>query len=110
MLEAARRHLAAMTDRGLTEEVIYRPDGGDPRTIDAIVERPGRETFGTNAPAPRFRVRAVNSATDGIAATEVDTGKDRIDVAERIGGEATSRQITRLSELDDPGFTCVEVH
>jgi len=105
--DTAKRHMTGFEERGLTEQVTYRPVVGDARVIDALVDRDGRDDA-MNAATPAMRVTVLDDETDGITAVEIDTGGDRIDVAERIGGAATSRHIQRIAEQDGE-FVTVEV-
>lgn len=107
--DAAKRQLARWTTLDMTEPVVYRPAGGEARTIAALVDRGGRDADGaTRAAAPGMTAIVLNDAADGIAATEINTGGDRIDLAERVGGIAVRRQIRRIAE-QDPDLVRIDV-
>jgi len=78
-----------------SETVVYRPSGGDARTIQAIVRRQSNEQIGM-ARAPSITLTVPNDDTDGISATELDDGADQIDVAVKPGGTATTRNVYRV--------------
>lgn len=93
------------------ETVVYRPaDGDPPREITAVVDRqpPAVIAEARGARAPRWRMWVQNDPDLGIAADELDTGGDQIDVSERISGAAETRVILRLISQDN-GMLCVEV-
>lgn len=75
--------------RQFGEEVTYYPTGGNPRTIDALVDR--------NNP-PVFEIRTKNSDCDGISSSEVNTGGDEIKFALRTGETAVRRVIIRVED------------
>lgn len=88
------------------EIVIYRPNGGRPRSIQMILDRnppePVEEVPGVVA--PRIIGSALNDERLGISshrATEIDTGGDAVDVAVRVGGEVTTRPITKVIRHDE---------
>lgn len=80
-----------------TETVVYRKANGTTRTIRAFVERAPAEPYG-NAAAAVISCQVINSATLGIASTEINTGTDSIEVAERAGLAAVARRIHRIVE------------
>lgn len=84
------------------EYVIYRPSGGRPRTIRAIVERNPPELLvgADHARSLVFRIRVTNDAVTGIASDTIDTGGDHIDVAARLGQAKATRTITQLLSHD----------
>ena len=87
---------------GFGEEVTYTPRVGDAREINAQVQREVRETDedyqGSLVPSIIVEVR--NSATLGISSDEVNTGGDKITLAERIGGTARAMLITEVLSQD----------
>lgn len=92
------------------ETVIYRPVGRRPRTIHAVVQRQPPEAL-ADAPSGKaawFTVEARNDERDGIPARLLDTGGDRLDVADREGGTPRTRRITLL-ESQDAGMVRVRV-
>ena len=97
--DVAKRQMTRFELLDMTEDLVYRPSGGDARTISALVDRPGADELGHGqAAAPEIRV--LNDATDGIDATELDLGADTIDVAERVGGTAAARRFNRIIGQD----------
>ena len=91
------------------ETVTYYPHVGyggtaTSREIKAIVIREQIQTSGADGGivvVPVFEVHVANDSVTGISATELDTGGDKIELAMRIGGEATKRSIIYLNEHDD---------
>lgn len=85
------------------ETVTYRPRAGGSRTIAAVVIRQIAETISDeeNRVVPVFEVHVVNNAVNGISATEVNRGGDRIEIAERVGQEPLPRPITQIIEQDE---------
>lgn len=90
------------------EWVIYRPLNGIPRSVKAIVDRSPPESMSPHGLAPRMTVMVANDPSDGISSREIDTGGDMIDVADRVGCDATSRPIAQITSHDE-GFITVEV-
>src|SRR2546426_896740 len=80
------------------EKAVYRPKGGTPRPIVVIPTRhpvaPARG--GQRDLAPLTIVKAVNDYHKGIAAAELNTGGDKIDLALKKGGRPTPRSIVKL--------------
>lgn len=106
LIADARAMIASAPD---VEQVVYRPHGGSTRAIDAIVDRDPPDSAGqVGASAPLVQVTVVNDATYGIASSEIDTGRDKIEVSDRHGKTATSRPIGRIVE-HDAGVLVLEV-
>lgn len=82
-----------------TEAVTFRPDGGDPRTIRVFVDRQPAQPLG-NAKAAVMHVTAINDATTGIATASLNLGRDQIDVSERAGVAAKTRQLYKIVSHD----------
>lgn len=86
---------AAFTDPDLFgEEVTYTPRGGEPRTINADVQRdPPVEIDlpGGQARRPKMIVTIRNHAT--LGADAIDSGGDTITVAYRLGGTAQAHAV-----------------
>ena len=97
--DRAKRQLAAWKRQGRTETVIYRPESGRPRRIDAVVFRTGRveENGGW---VQTMRVKVLLDEQLGIAARQLDSGADQLDVADRVGGEAVTRRVGRIAGQD----------
>jgi hypothetical protein len=83
------------------------PRGGGRRSIGAIVERNPPAVFDAsgNAVMPTATIRVYNSCRSGIASSEVDTGKDEIEMVLKIGETIPKRfsLMTLLSQ--DSGVT-----
>jgi len=93
------------------ESITYAPRAGALRVISAIVERnpPGVLDATGNAVFPSMTVRAYNSATTGIASTEVDIGKDELLMLLKIG-DTTAKRFSLLTLLSqDSGVTQLAV-
>ena len=95
----ASRAMAAFAAGGDTETVTYRPARGTAREIQALVDRSGREER-TGAATPGFELTVLNDATHGVAAGELDSGGDVIEVAEQPGGAAIRRRVVQVIERD----------
>ncbi len=59
-------------------------------------------------PIETFVIRAHNDTAKGIAADELDTGGDQIDIPRRVGESAATFSIVRLID-DSNGFVRVMV-
>jgi hypothetical protein len=90
---------------GLTETVIYRPDGGAALTIQATVDRGSPEAFMQGQTSPGLTVCVLNDAALGIDAETLDVGADRIDVAKRVGVTAEARGIQQVVSQDSDFLT-----
>jgi len=80
------------------ETVVYRPAGGDARTITAVVLRRPPEGLRASPSVlrPYLAVLVKNDATEGISAAELDIGQDSIEVARRVGGTPERMSIARI--------------
>jgi len=82
------------------ETVTYKPSGGTARSIVALVNR---EPYGP-VPESQQESRSVchvtvqNSATLGIAYSELNIGKDLLTFARRKGGTSTDNLVTKAGE------------
>ncbi len=107
----AIRQMAAMKDRSMTEQVIYRPgkDSFRSREITALVDREGSKDL-MQGQAQGSSVTVLNDEIEGIPTDPriSDVGTDRIDVAERLGGPRSSRSIQRFAD-QSPDWVTVEV-
>jgi hypothetical protein len=94
------------------ETVIYRPAavGAATRTIVAVVNRPEPQPSGpVNAwEGMAITITVANNATTGISAAELDSGRDKIDVALRVGGTVAARPIVGIVSQDS-GMLTLEV-
>ncbi len=84
------------------EAVTYYPIGGGSREITAIVNRHGPAGLegAPHGSAPELSINVANDATTGISSDEVDTMKDEVNVAVRIGETAQRRLITEILSQD----------
>lgn len=89
----------------MAEEVVYRPARGRPRRIKAIVDRQTHAAIGDGRPVQMLVIEVDNSPATGITADELDTGRDRIEIARVIGGEPESRDIGQLLAQDEGRLT-----
>jgi len=87
-----------------TETVVYRPAAGGTRSVQALVERPGRQRQDGLPPVPTFAVTVLNDATVGVTPAEVNSGGDTIDLAEFPGGTGVARQVLD-ARADDANWT-----
>ena len=80
------------------EWLIYRPAGGVPRRIRAIVHRSSPEPVPgvPGSLAGKAEVSVYNNGATGISSATVDNGGDRLDIALRQGGDVTKRPIGRI--------------
>lgn len=80
------------------EPVTYFPQGAEPgRSIRAIVERDvATVDEAGEVLAVKTFVGIIDSATDGIAVTEFDSGRDKISFPFRLGEDPTTRQMVRV--------------
>lgn len=84
------------------EAITYHPGVGTPAVICAVVSRQGpAELMGLPAGrAERLLITVLNTASGGIATASVDTGKDYVTVAARLGEEARKRRLVRIVDQD----------
>lgn len=77
------------------EVVVYYPRGGGARQIRAIVNRDPPSFYDSTGAvvAVSFMIYVANDSTTGIAATEIDTGGDRIAVARREGNVNLNQRV-----------------
>jgi len=74
-----------------TELITYIPKSGPSRRIEAIVNRPGPE---------QNEVLVKNTATGGIASSEVDTGGDKLELGLRVNNRPVTVRITEIINQD----------
>jgi len=91
------------TDSG-GESVSYVAKDGTARSINAIVFRnPPAEVPGTKVgSSPLIRVFVRNHATHGI--TSVNTGGDKLLIADRYGGPAADHYVSKILHQDAGGW------
>ena len=78
------------------EDCIYRPINGTPRTVKVIIER--LEEFVEGRLVRRINCKAVDDATIGISRSEINDGRDEIDISLVAGETASRRQITLMDD------------
>lgn len=85
------------------DSIVYVPgDGGDERTINAIVDYEPTATVPATPQGHSYKLTIAvrNDTTLGIATTEVDTGRDQVTVATRHGKTPENRRIVGIVEQD----------
>ncbi len=89
------------------ESITYWPFGGGSRSVNAIIERNPPAIFNASGDAvmPTATLRVFNSATTGIASSEVDTGKDEIEMLLNVGDSLTRRFSLMTLLAQDSGVT-----
>jgi hypothetical protein len=87
------------------EEVVYRPAKGLPRRIKAVVDRQSPVPIGESRPIQFLLIEVDNDPITGITADEIDTGRDRIEVARVVGGVPESRDIGQVVNQDEGRIT-----
>lgn len=104
-----------LTDAGgfftdFAETVVYCPRSGVRRSVQAVVDRspPQDLSEAAGVAGAGIQVHVRNSATLGIASSELDIGGDRIELALRLGATAQARPISRLVS-QDAGILTLEV-
>jgi len=92
--------------RQFGEAIEYYPSGEPGRTLDAIVVRDPVAILAEigEVLTQALIIRVSNSETDGIDATSLDTGTDRVEVALTPDGPKQLRSIVRVLS-DANGFT-----
>lgn len=93
------------------ESITYYPNGGGARPIQAIVDRepPAIMDAAGNAVVPRFIVRVFNSCRSGIASNEIDTGKDELQFAAKVGEVVGKRHSIGQIISQDSGVLQISV-
>lgn len=80
----------------LGEPLVYKPARGPARPIQALVKRLGQRDQ-VNGPAsawrPRIEITLAQNCTDGIMASEIDRGLDRIACPVRSGSDPVDLSI-----------------
>jgi len=91
--------------RQFGETIEYYPSGSQGRSVSAIVVRDPVAILAEigEVLTQALIIRVANNATDGIDATRIDTGTDRVEVALIADGEKEMRSIVRVLS-DANGF------
>lgn len=94
-----------------TALVTYRPSGGTPRQILAIIDRPAPEpAVNGEKPVSRpFMIWVQNDPVAGIAITSFDAGIDKVDLPLVLGGSLVTRGFTRDKAEHDGGMIGLKV-
>lgn len=97
--------LVATTAEFLTtfaETVTYYPIGGGSREISVIVERdePAKLEGAPHGVSHKAVIQVANDATTGISSDEVNTKKDQVELAVRIGQAVQKRLISKILDQD----------
>lgn len=104
MSELAIRQMEQFKRKGWVETIIYHPNDGEPRPIDALVDRtPVTDVM--NIAMPLFHITVMNDQIHGIAPQLMDIGVDELEVTERHGTELQKRQIQQIVEQDEEWIT-----
>lgn len=93
------------------ESITYLPYGGGRRQILAIVERnpPAILDASGNAVMPTATIRVLNSCRSGISSSEVDIGKDEIEMILKVGQTVPKRMSLMTMQAQDSGVTDLAV-
>ena len=91
----------AFTDT-FAETITYKPNGSDPREIEAIVTRdpPAPLPDAPHGHAPKMLIDVENSDETGISTDEIDIGLDLVSVAVRVGKDAQNRSFAGIVSQD----------
>ena len=83
-------------------EAVYLPAAGGSRTIKGILSRVGIEPVPgmTVGRTEAFLFSVINSATTGIAESELDTGGDKLRMENPLGGSTQDRRIVGVEKSD----------
>jgi hypothetical protein len=91
------------------EWIHYIPNGGNRRRIKASVTRNPPESLdqtpGDSPPLPLAVLVVKNNFPEGIQATEINLGVDKVEYAVRVGEDPTEHTITELLGQDEAALT-----
>lgn len=92
------------------EEIVYAPDGGEERTIQALVDYLDPESLPETerGMGPAWQVTVTNDDADGIDAEALNTGKDKVRLSARVGRAAVEARIMAVV-VQDAGLLTVKV-
>ena len=90
--------------------ITYMRSGGDDRAIVGVVDYDTAQNMGAmpQGKGSVFTVMVKNHATEGVTPDELNTGKDKIKIPDRVGNAAIERKITQIIEQNE-GFLTLEV-
>lgn len=100
--------MAAFNDSdGFAESAVFRPHNGTPRTIYPVVNRDIAPDGDEEAMGVKeiMLITVPNSATTGVLSTELNAGKDKIDLAYRVGETARSYILGHPVSIDVASLT-----
>lgn len=78
----------------------YLPSGGAVRRIRAVLDRTGAEETASGGQREGYEVTVKNSAAEGIASTEIDTGADKLKLSPREGRPPVTVTVTEILDHD----------
>jgi hypothetical protein len=83
-----------------SDEIVYYPRGVvvSGRAIRGMIERGVEVVSETGQVSYAIRVRVLDNNTTGISSTEIDDGRDTINISLIEGGTPEIRQITRMTD------------
>jgi len=84
------------------ETVVYRPLGGRPRSIEAVVDRqpPAPIEGAPGGVRPTMVIVVKNDEQEGIGSREIDTGGDRVEAPPRVGEKPLEFRILEVGQND----------
>lgn len=82
------------------DSITYLPSAGGSRSIQAMIERETVESS-DGVLAKQMIVRVKNSATEGIAATEINEGGDQVQLPIRVGESAVTKTILHVLSTEN---------
>jgi hypothetical protein len=84
------------------ETGTYYPSAGGSRTILCVVNRGdvGDIEGVPHGQGPNLTIEVANNAVKGIAASEIDKGRDKFSIPVNIGEAAQQRRITKIITQD----------
>ena len=77
----------------LGESVVYKPTGGAPRTITAMVTRNPPQPAGDAPPTDYLHVDVYDDSATGISKDELTAGQDEIELYDLVGRNRRTRVI-----------------
>ena len=101
--------LKAMFADDLAEKVVYRPSGGEPRTVIAHVLRnpPTTPDGQPHGAGPAAEITFANDRLEGVASDELNLGRDTVEYEVRKGQDPEAQPIH--DERHDLGQVVLDV-
>lgn len=78
------------------ESVVYKPHGGAPRTITAMVTRDPLVSDENGVVSSDLIVEVYNDSTTGIESDRLTLGQDKIEVAGTVGSTPRDRSVLSI--------------